>query len=292
MVFVWSVLLFITQRNVIQLEEVFRLLRIYYVRYNNNIRAVSGIKNEVKLQVESGIWKETAFPDERLKFNLLETCKVDQRESLEELIWQIEDHPLNLNGQDVRNINIGHLVDFSEVTVEKLEIIRDKFIEVFPPNERKYHRVKHLLLYYGAYYDESSPNYYMNLKFENWRRIIRGLGSFLEENENPFWAFFIEFKEFGGTLDEFIQEKDRDRIEKENAQGLRGKLLWYSQRLGVNMWHEGGAIAISKGNPCSLPDWESKDTYFPTEFIFYNTKGDLKGGSPKELSSLISEEND
>ena len=292
MVFVWSVLLFITQRNVPQLEEVFRLLRIYYVRYNNNIRAVSGIKNEVKLQVESGIWKETAFPDERLKFNLLETCKVDQRESLEELIWQIEDHPLNLNGQDVRNINIGHLVDFSEVTVEKLEIIRDKFIEVFPPNERKYHRVKHLLLYYGAYYDESSPYYYMNLKFENWRRIIRGLGSFLEENENPFLAFFIEFKEFGGTLDEFIQEKDRDRIGKENAQGLRGKLLWYSQRLGVNMWHEGGAIAISKGNPCSLPDWESKDTYFPTEFIFYNTKGDLKGGSPKELSSLISEEND
>lgn len=292
MVSVWSVLLFITKRNVLQLSEVFRLLRIYYVRFNNNIRAVTSIKGEVELQFTSGIWKETSFPDERLKFNLLETCKVDQRESLEELIWQIEDHPLNLNGQDVRNINISHLVDFNEVTVEKLQLIKDKFNEVFPPNEKKYHSVKHILLYYGEYYDESSPYYYMNLKFENWRRIIRGIGSFLAENENPFLAFFNEFKGFSGTLDEFVQEKDQNRIEKDNALGLRDKLLWYSQRLGEKMWHEGGAIAISKGNPCSLSDWESKDTCFPTEFIFYNTKGDLKGGSPKKLSSLISEEND
>lgn len=290
MVYLWSVLLFVKTRKetVLQRVEVFRLLRIYYVRFNNNIRSVTSIQNEVRLQVESGIWKETSFLDERLKFNLYEKCKVDQRELLEGLIWQIEDHPLNINGQDVRNINISHLVDFHEnVTIDKLQLIRDKFFEVFPTQDKNYHNIKHILLHYGRYYDESSPYYYLNLKFENWRRIIRGIGSYLKENENPFADFFSEFKIFNGTLDDFIEVKCQDKMDKEKAINMHLKLLWYSQKLGENMWQEGSAIAISKGNPCGLPNWESKDDNFDSEFTFFNTKGDLKGGTPKELSKLI-----
>jgi uncharacterized protein with ParB-like and HNH nuclease domain len=290
MVYEWSVLLFIRRRpsELPITTEVFRLLRIYYVRFHNNIRAVWSISSEVDLQLKSGIWKETLYDDERLKFNFLENCKPDERKELEELIWQIEDHPYNLNGQDVGNVNISHLVDFDQDgTVRTLESIRDKFNEVFPEKYKKHHGIKHVLLYYGEYYDESSPHYYLNLKFENWRRVIRGIKHPLVKGHNPFLEFFHDFKSSNLQLDEFIQEKDLNIMTMENALTLHDRLLWYSQNLGKEMWHEGGAIAISKGNQCSLPDWESKDANFPSEYIFYNTKGDLKGGCPRKLSTLI-----
>lgn len=291
MVYIWSILLFIDKRkeSTLQLLEVYRLFRIYYVRYNNNIRSVKGIKIEVQFEVESGIWKETSYPDEKLKFRLFETCDPNIREDLEMLIYEIEDHPFNLNGKDVRNINISHLVDFERpITTEYLQKVRDKFNELFNHIESTKHKIKNVLLHYGEYYDVVGPYYYLNLDFRDWRRIIRGIGDYLKDATNPFKLFFTEFLEFNGSLDQFLDEKNKQQLEHGNVKTLQEMLLWYSQRLGEAMWSQGEYIAISKGNPCSLPDWENQDETFNESKKIYNTKGDLRGGDPQELSALLS----
>lgn len=292
MVFAWSTLLYIRKRrlNGLHKGEVFRLLRIYYLRSKNNVRAVTNILFEVDVQATSGIWKETTVVQEKAKNRLLETCPPDDLREIEYLIWQIEDHELNLNGRDVGMTNIDHLVDFEfEVTIEYLTKVKDKFYEIFPVDEKdnKYNKVKHVMLYYGEYYDQDSPYYYLNLKFNNWRRVIRGLGSFLKTDENPFLVFFNEFMSFDGSFDDFIKEKDKCQIKKDDVKDIRTRLLWYSQNLGSRMWSQGNSIAISHGNPCSLPDWNGKDKIFNESHILYNTKGNLKGGTPKELSTLL-----
>jgi uncharacterized protein with ParB-like and HNH nuclease domain len=290
MVYIWSILLFIVQgkETTLQPLEVHRLFRIYYVRYNNNIRSVKNIKHEVKLQVESGIWKETSLPDEKVKFWLFETCDPNIRLDLEMLIYEIEDHPLNLRGRDVRNINISHLVDFKKpITISYLKKVKDKFYELFDAQNNNEHKLKNVLLFYGPYYDELSPYYYLNLDFSDWRRIIRGIGDYLEDGANPFKSFFNEFIEFNGTLDQFIATKNKQQLKIEDIKTQHEMLLWYSQKLGETMWSQGDYIAISKGTPCSLPDWENQDKIFNSSKKMYNTKGDLRGGAPQELAALL-----
>jgi uncharacterized protein with ParB-like and HNH nuclease domain len=290
MVFIWSTLLFVLQKNTntIQLEEVYRLLRIYYVRFNNNIRSVKSIKGVVKVEVEFGIWKETSLPDEKLKFTLFETCDRTIIKDLEMLIYEIEDHPFNLRGRDVGNINISHLVDFTKpITIQYLQKVRDKFNELFLDMSITKHKLKNVLLFYGTYYDEISPYYYLNLDFCNWYRIIRGIGDYIEEGVNPFKLFFNEFIEFNYSFDQFLIEKNKQKIEIKDVKTLREKLLWYSQRLEEEMWSQGEYIAVSKGNNCALPDWENQDETFSDSKKIYNTKGDLKGGYQQELFTLL-----
>jgi uncharacterized protein with ParB-like and HNH nuclease domain len=288
MVYIWSVFLFITQRRVLQKKEVFEVLRIYWVRYNNNIRSVKNIVNEVSLQVNSGIWKESIYDDERCKFNLFNRCDPNTLEHIKEIIWEIEDHKLNIDGSDVGNVNISHLVDFRQnVTLEYLTKIKEKFYEIFGNNTSIPRTLKNILLHYGEYYDETSPYYYTNLCFSNSRRIIRGIGSFLKNDQNPFKEFFTEFIQYNGALDEFWKFKNRNLIKKEDARTLQEKLLWYSQNIGEKMWEQGDYIAVSKGAVCSLPFWENQDRTFVDSKIIFNTKGDLRGGTPCELHSLL-----
>ena len=56
------------------------------------------------------------------------------------------------------------------------------------------------------------------------------------------------------------------------------------------MWEQGNHIAFSKGNPCSLADWESKDRVLDSYHILYNIKGNLQGGSPQQLFQLLPNE--
>ena len=41
---------------------------------------------------------------------------IENLREIEALIWEIEDHPLNLIGKDVGNINITHLIDLNDQT--------------------------------------------------------------------------------------------------------------------------------------------------------------------------------
>ncbi len=323
MVFLWSVLAFVklglesTHFKFKDIDTPFRFIRKMYLRYHNFDRAVVSIPTIVGMASSHGIidFRGTGVyvelwgkpEDERpTEPELTVSTKEDNQRSdclsrhvadpvqlreIESLIWQIEDHPLNLNGRDVGGINISHLINLTpNTTAEDLKKVRDKFYELFPDSEKARPQVQNMLLHYGNYWNRIGPYYYNNYKFDSWRTIIRDRGNLLEKNETPFRDFFREWIEYTGSLSDFLREKKQSPKPPINSISLREKLRFYSHFLGNKMWQEGGAIAYAHGTWCALPDCEKMDEVFQDDFILYNTKGSLKGGNPKSLYEQLSAE--
>jgi uncharacterized protein with ParB-like and HNH nuclease domain len=284
MVYCWSVLSFIRERlnHGLVDGEAFRLLRIYYVRYNNNDRSVNSITSEVKLQTTAGIWKESRYSDERKKFEILESSLPENRRKIEELIWEIEDHPLNLDGSGYGLVNFSHLLTpIQDVSIESLRKLIVKFNELFPSGSNSNLKLQGFLLNYGAFYVRVSPWYYSNYRFDDWKRTIRGLGS--ESNEHVFRVFWDEFYAYEGSLDAFIIHKNFPPIEYQNVRNLHDQLIWYAKMLEDRMWQKGCYIAFH-------PEY-GRDVIFKSQHLMFNTKGDMRSwGHINELSTLLSKE--
>lgn len=289
--------------------ESFRFLRMFYLRYKNNNRSAKALKSTVDFLLSNSIGildyrNEPAIKDapqreallgmlnkeEIEKANFFNKYQNDQKlqRQFEELIWEIEDHKYNIDGSEVGGTNITHLVDFENIkNLQDLILIKEKFYELFPPSEENYPLLQNILLSFGEYWDIKSPYYYKNLVFHNWRRIIRGLEA-VENRDGTkavFKTCFSAFLSYDGSVEDWW-EKIKEKATA-NPKGLREWLLWYAIRLDKEMWANGNYIAISKGSPCALPDWNSKDEHYKSEFILYNTKGNLKGGTPKCLSKKL-----
>ena len=292
MVFLWSILLFFKEcdkKKLILTKEYFRILRIYYLRYNNFDRSVSSILKDIKNFIDFGPWKAPVNPEENQKHNLFNKIKLNQIEKYEELIWEIEDHKFNINGKDVGGVNIGYLVDFDmQDSIDILTLIKNKLYEIFPTDEEEFIIIQNILLYYGEYWHRISPWYYYNYQFDNWRKIIRDRDHENKHTRNVFKCFFNEFITYKGTIIDFLNEKRKKKINKEECDSLYKKLCWYNQYLSDKMWVQGNYIAISNDvDYNALPDFKSQDKYFNDLKIIYNTKGNLKGGAPNKLSDLL-----
>ena len=70
MVFIWSLLHYLNTKDKISTtnDEIFRVLRLYYMRFNNYNRSVKSIKTDVE-NLNSGIWKLDAENEENKKYN-------------------------------------------------------------------------------------------------------------------------------------------------------------------------------------------------------------------------------
>lgn len=311
MVFLWSILYYLSITDLSQkpIIEVFRVLRMFYLRYNNFNRSVSTLKKTIDTININGIFDtidneisddfqddgtdiKSKTDEEILKIDLLIKHKsnFELQKQYEEIIWQIEDHKFNLNGRDVGSTNISYLInDFANTTLDQLRLISVKFFEIFPEDQNEYKIIQNVLLYYGKYWYRVSPYYYSNYRFNNWRRIIRNIGENQEDVRVSFQLFFTDFLEADLSIQEFLADKRINIINKEVASNVESRLLWYNQYLDNNMWLQGNHIAFSNGTPCSLPDWENNDKIFNDNYIIYNIKGNLQGGSPKELFELLNE---
>jgi uncharacterized protein with ParB-like and HNH nuclease domain len=279
MVFLWGILFYLKQVNKKsdeQLIEIFRVIRVYYLKYHNYIRSVKSIKHDMENRLNGNIsvLNDQENSEESLKTGVLNQYEGDMQLRVEELLWELEDHEFNLNGRDVGGTNISHLIDFKKsISITYITKIINKFKEVFPENCKGFKTVQNILLYHGEYWKRVSPYYYKNLKFDDWRRTIR---------ENVFKSFFKEFLLFDSTLEVFLGKRREVKIDKEDANDLRTRLLWYNQILGDEMWSQGNYIAIR--------EWESQDAIFLDIDKLFNTKGNFKGGTPKELYKLLPEE--
>jgi len=290
MVYLWSMFYFFakhTENSEPDIDKVFRVLRLYYVRYHNYDRSVSGIKATVDNLLANGLWQSKANTEESKKHAYLEGLPEDDLLKCECEIWHIEDHKLNLEGRDVGNINISHLIDLnSSVSLDDLILVREKFYEIFPKRrkDRNDPLVQSLLLHFGEYWQRVSPYYYENYKCDDWPKIIRNLP--LGPNK-IFSAFFSEFLLYKGSLEKFLEKKQKQNITVAKCNSLRDMLLFYNQYLGIEMWRQGSYIVRSQGQECSLKDWRGKDAIFGTSNILYNTKGNLNGGDPQVLFKLL-----
>jgi hypothetical protein len=323
MVFIWPILYFLSKIDVetVTITNVYRLLRIYYLKYHNFNRAVKGIKNDVEhltnnfdvdillyiarnqsnilngnLISETDDEREIKFlsKEEFLKMNFLFDNRFDleNQRKLEMAIWKIEDHKFNIDGSDVGAINISHLVDFQkEINLKNLEDICSKFYESFPLDKNNYFNIQNILLFYGEYWHRVSPWYYFNNEFNNWKKIIRDRDNYNKPTRSVFSNFFNDFIKFDGNLEQFFAQKKEQKIEASNCNKLYQKLHWYNQYLGDEMWEQGNYIAFSNDkNYNALPDCTTNDKVFSDLMIIYNTRGHLNGGKPKELFELLSED--
>jgi len=295
MIFIWSILSFFREKDRLKLvfkNELFRVLRIFYLRFRNFDRSVNSISKDVKNFVEFGPWKSPVNVEENLKHNLFIWANPKEVEKYEELIWEIEDHYLNIDGKDVGGVNIGYLVNLNEInSVEELRKIKDKLYEIFPEDKDEYYLIQNILLYYGEYWYRITPWYYFNYKFDNWKRIIRDRDQENKHTRTTFRRFFDDFVNFDRSIEDFLKEKRKNELIVEECNTLDKKLCWYNQYISDKMWTEGNYIAISNGvDANALSDYSSYDKVFKDIRIIYNTKGNLRGGNPQSLFDLLPKE--
>lgn len=280
MVFVWSILLYLESIDLDDenIDTVFRVLRIYWLRYNNHDRSVSKISERVNEISIDNPWSLSVSDDEKAKHEFLEKkIKADDIREFEEIIWKIEDHPLNLNGYQVGLQNITHLVDFNiEPTTDDLNSINTKFRKLFS-SESGSKSLTTILLFRGEFYRRKSPYYYANWDMSNWRRIIRDLDS----PNNVFKTFFSEYN--AESLNDILKkEKKEFALEHKDTilstkkyisfNTLRETLCTYALIIS-DIWKHGRYIAdytVQDADENYLCEYEKNHE-------LYNTKGDFRG---------------
>lgn len=307
MVFIWSWLYYITetirQKKQIQFNELYRVLRFFYVRYHNYNRSVSTLKMTIDGILDNGIW-ETIYQNSNIesennedetdtKFRTVEEIKkyvflksqINNADfsQIEELIWEIEDHPLNLDGSYVGNINISHLLDLNDLlSVDKLEKIKNNFNTLLPKGEKKGTKIlKSLLLHYGVFWKDTSY-YYNRYDFSDWKQNIRKfefkkLINDLQDKKTETLlhelndAFLIKHSE--EILNSFIALPENS---------LRIQLICYSMLLGYsNLWSNEEKIIICE-------DIKSSRLFKNENKKIYKSKGSFKGYSGNtDLWTLI-----
>lgn len=280
MVFVWSVLSYIyalAEDNKLNEIDAFRFLRLHYIRFNNFDRSAASIVENVRTAFIHGPLHLHGTEEEQRKHEFLGRVEPSLQKRVEQLIWQIEDHPLNLNARDLSAVNISHLVEFeANPSVESLEEIRDSFYSLFPDKATKgSDLLRSVLLFYGSFWKDTSTWYYLRYDFSEWRRHIRN---------SDFNNFFLEYmnqdrnlKEvWDNSVEQFLEEKTQelqDSISTLPEPSLQDRFRYYCILLGPKaFWSQGDKIAIRY----DVPDGEVR-LFENEKRKIYNSKGTFKG---------------
>lgn len=297
MTYCWSLLEYLKKYSVQPQNnniDLLRTVRLFYLRYQNNNRAVVASLKSIDIIIEKGPWDNDVLvtEEERIKYGFL-LLNSDS----EEILWKIEDHPLNLDGSGVGNINCSHLIDFnSNPSSQKIQDVYDSFLKIFPlsVNNKGYVVVRektllNSLLFYclingkEPFWDVAGPWYYTKLDFSDWRRIIRGKArNHKTGTETPNTIFINYFRDKENVI---IHEKVKQEIETidKNAvsdDNILFALCWYASNLGNDMWNEGNYITYNY-------DRDKPDPYFPQLKLIKNFKGNYQGGTPFILSEHV-----
>jgi hypothetical protein len=305
MVLMWSLFLYFEVNNAeLSVDSFFRYLRVFYVRFHNFNRSVSTLNSHVEMFISKGIYdpsgrllylnesdlndetdRNIRTKDEQMKAKFLNQF-IDDEELLrkyESIIWEIEDYPLNLAGKDLRNINISHLVDLNEnPSFDQLNLIKERFMILGQPEGFDEKILITLLLHFGEFWNEISPYYYENLKFNNWGRIIRNLNG----DKKAFGTFFSEFVKSSQIipLQTWLDKKELEFINRhiDNFHTItdrREQLILYSI-INKDIWENGYYIAV-------YGVVVGEQRIFPQERQYWNTRGDFKGYSPIQLWNFV-----
>lgn len=307
MIFIWSWLLYLKEvpEEITDIDEVFRMLRFFYIRYKNNSRSVSSLKETITLIKENGIFdtikqssdslnneEESVIKNsyrtknELLKYRYLSQLKNENHVSLlkaERTIWEIEDHPLNLEGADLKSLNSSHLINYGKIpSIKELELVKEKLYGLFPVKTDKkidYVNAKKLrviLFWYGSYWQKKWSSYYWKYNFGEWKRIIRDLDS----DNSAFCLFFDDLKK-SDSLESLMDKKVLDFNVDFNTEDELLVFKWYASKLKESMWDQKHFIAKDHFKH------PNQDYYFPKFRELVNIKGNFNGGNPQVLSKKV-----
>lgn len=285
MVFTWGILHWVdlALEREMDVEQFYRGLRPFFLRYHNNVRAASQVKESVQNLLDDGfVTKEETSEEYQREHWLRSIGDIEDRRHAESVLWELEDHRWNLDGSDVGAINITHLLAFdSDLSLKKLKAVRDAFWKCFPSTSSD-RELQSLLLHYGQYWQRKSPYYYENYRFDDWKTIIRGSPHRGIPQNDVFHRCLYDVIEAGTDISTLLAEKRGNFSPDINAADLQSQLLWYNHFLKESMWRQGSFIAIGDGS-----GKDEADEIFPDKQAFRNTKGDFKGGNPEKLSEML-----
>jgi len=275
MVFIWSILHYLNTRENSRGEvEAFRVLRLFYVRYNNYSRAIAGLTENIRRINQDGPWTAPCGPEEYLKHSLLNNVNCEEVNNFEEIIWEIEDHPLNIDGSEVGNINITHLINLeSQPSLDELKKTKDAFNKLFPNGSKKGDELlKTILLFFGDFWKDWSYNGVKRYDFSDWKRNIRKKGF-----ENLITDLTIKQPEqcLQDLRKKFLIDNKDEIINSHfvlsGGKLLRIKLIYYSLFLTPDeLWQKGEVIIIYN-------DVTSSRLFADEDQIIYNIKQDFRG---------------
>jgi hypothetical protein len=306
MVFIWSWLLYIKDKQLDELDinETFRVLRFFYIRYNNKSRGVKSLQKTIDFIKINGMFnimnQEDASINEEeesksinsyrtknelLKYSLLYDLSITENKELlqvESLIWKIEDHPFNIEGSGLKSINSAHLIDFeNKPTVIELELIKDKFYRLFPLQDNdkidyvNANKVRSILFWYGSYWQKKQTSYYWKYNFGEWKRIIRDIDS----KGLTFNMFFKDLK-ISVDLESLFNTKISEFEIDFNSEDELLIFKWYASKLKEKMWSQGQYIAVHH-------NYRDYDRLFSGFKEFVNIFRDFQGRQPQVLSELV-----
>jgi len=310
MAFVWPIFYYLSRKgNNKKAEEVFRVLRLFYVRTNNNIRAVKSVKGLVEYIDINGVWDnkkvqsfesnrgfddeeeaknvKTFLKEEVVKHIFLVNQPTETIKQIEELIWEIEDHPINLEGRNLMNQNSTHLINFNDnLNYDELTLVKNKFYELFPLNSeekkgfKEFKSLQTVLLHFGDFKQRVSPYYLENYAYNKWGRIVRNLDG------DAFELFFDYFKNNSLKIKDILELKERDfclnnATVVKQIDSLNEQLIIYSLILDIDIWQKGGHIAIRH--------WDRQDGLFLSSKEIYNLQSNFISQN-QELWESVSKE--
>jgi len=284
MVFVWGVIHWVTQavEKGIDNEAIFRALRQFYLRYHNNIRTPAQIKSSIESLLSTGFISNDSNREEFIKERWLQNIPGEEiNREIESLIWEIEDHPLNIDGSDVGAVNITHLIVLNDQVDDDLLIkIRDTFKRCFPTKSGS-KALSSLLLYYGAYARTTTPKSYDSYSFSDWKYIIRGIGSSSRRNNTTFNDCFDDLMKKDGSVEDLLEQTRKEFVPDIQATNFNEQVKWYNYYLHENMWQVGNKIVLARS-------WggQDRDLVFKNQLPFYNLDTDFRS-SATLLSNLL-----
>lgn len=285
MVYIWSMLHYLIRfQNNNNNEWIYKTLRLFYVRYHNYDRAVKTTLDSIKKLNDNGIWNDDFLNDgeEKAKYSFLK----GKESSFEAWIWKIEDHPLNLDGRDVGNINCSHLVDFEKYsTIEELSKIYKKFCLIFPLDKDKKpsdnNTLLNSLLFTAfdmegkpAFWDVDGPGYYTRLNFSSYKRIVRGKSN--RGDNKVFDTYFNSClcNNIQVTKQQVDIENAMQNIEVNGNNNIIYALCWYAAAKGVRIWNKGNFLSF---NHQYEEESHKQDKMFNKITSLCNMKGDFRG---------------
>jgi hypothetical protein len=301
MVFLWSMLCLLESKP--DSDLLFRAMRVIYVRFKNYNRSVGKVKKNIDAMLKSGVWGATAeFDDvededsipntlvneERLKHDFLLSLPAADVRQYEQVIWQIEDHPLNLNGRGLGAVNSSHLIDYAQKpSLDYLKKVSEKFYSIFPVdnlgklvgNSAAENVLTNTLLYYDHFWRRKAPWYYENYSFGEWPRVIR------DKDGPAFRQFFCDLVASDLQLADICEQKRAKYLADEtidfNTTTREIMFLWYATNLGERLWQNGSFLA--------LDNRDGADRHFPNLPPLKNTPGNIRAHKDYIVADRIEE---
>ena len=287
MVLVWGILELLYGCEKIELSTIISI-RIVYNRFHNFIRAVlNNLSDAARLRVNgyASVVENNSNEEEILKYQyLISVEKAHNFNMVLSAIWELEDHPINLDGRNLKNINSIHLINYGlNPDLAKLNLIKTKFYELFPLDGDgvdwvNYKSIITCLISYGKFWEEKVTNGYDNLNFNSEKRIVRDIDSF---EDRCFHNFFSDYLK-SNALEELVSKQLVEPYYNRDTNDWKEAIQWYSYHLRDKMWYQGNYY-IAMGNYNYLKN----DKYFPNFWQLVNTKGNFNGGEPKVLHKKV-----